>query len=195
MFQKSPSISFLFVALFVFLLNGKAYSKTIKDVEIPEQITLAGSQQTLVLNGAGIRSKFFVSIYIGALYLPQKQNDIMTILQSKEPRRVMMYCLYSEISKEKLVDAWSEGFHENSSVQLFNQLSERLTEFNKLFPALHKGDIVWLDYLPGKGTRITINDKVLGEIPGEDFNVALLKVWLGENPADSDLKEAMLGAP
>ena len=186
---------FLSLALCVLLVDGVAFSKTIKDVEIPEQITQAGTQQKLVLNGAGIRKKFFISVYIGALYLPQKQDSVTAIIQSNEPRRVMMYCLYSEISKEKLVDAWNEGFRENSSEQILNPLRQRLSEFNKLFPALHKGDVVYLDYIPNKGTLLSFNDKVLGEIPGEDFNVALLKVWLGENPVDSDLKAAMLGTP
>lgn len=183
----------LCLALLLFLVDGVAYSKTINDIDIPEQFTPAGSQQKLILNGAGIRSKFFVSVYIGALYLPQKQKTVAAILHSKGPRRVMMYCLYSEISKEKLVDAWNEGFSENTSEATLKQLHERLAEFNKLFPALHKGDTVYLDYIPDQGTRLTFNDKVLGEIAGEDFNIALLQVWLGEYPADSDLKAAMLG--
>lgn len=30
-------------------------------------------------------------------------------------------------------------------------------------------------------------------IPGDDFAVALLKIWLGRSPADNSLKTAMLG--
>jgi len=30
-------------------------------------------------------------------------------------------------------------------------------------------------------------------IPGEDFNRALLRIWLGDRPADGDLKRGMLG--
>ena len=185
----------ILLCLFLSLLlaDGTAYCKTIKGIEIPEQITQAGLQQNLILNGAGIRSKFFISVYIGALYLPKKQDSLTPIVEAKDPRRVMMYCLYHEVSKEKLVDAWNEGFRANTSEQIFSQIHERLAEFNKLFPAMHKGDIVYLDYIPDKGTRLTFNDNVLGEIPGEDFNIALLKVWLGEHPADSDLKAAMLG--
>ena len=193
MFLKNHLIFLLSLLLSLLFANGVAYSKTIKGIEIPEQITQAGSQQSLILNGTGIRRKFFISVYIGALYLPKKQDAVTPIVQTKGPRRVMMYCLYHEISKEKLVDAWNEGFRENANAQTFNQLRKRLAEFNKLFPALHKGDIIYLDYVPDKGTRLTFNDKVLGEISGEDFNIALLKVWLGEHPADSDLKAAMLG--
>ncbi len=178
----------------IFLWSASvAFGKTIKDINVPEQITQSGSQQSLILNGAGIRTKFFISVYIGALYLPAKQTTVTTILQNNTPRRIMMYCLYHEIDKDKLVDAWNEGFNENNNEQTLKQLRNRLDEFNKLFPALHKGDIVYLDYVPGKGTTLSFNGKSLGTISGEDFNIALLKVWLGEEPADSDLKAAMLG--
>jgi hypothetical protein len=183
----------LSLALTLSMVEGVAYCKTIKDIDIPEQITQPGSQQVLLLNGAGIRSKFFVSVYIGALYLKQKQHTASAILQDTGPRRVMMYCLYSEISKDKLVDAWNEGFTANSDEATLASLRDRLHELNRLFPAMHKGDTVYLDYIPAQGTQITFNDKVLGVIPGADFNIALLKVWLGESPADSNLKEAMLG--
>jgi len=62
-----------------------------------------------------------------------------------------------------------------------------------MFPSLKEGDVVMLDYLPGKGTRVTIKGKVKGIIKGKDFNRALLDVWLGNKPADEDLKQAMLG--
>ena len=53
---------------------------------------------------------------------------------------------------------------------------------------------VLLDYLPGQGTRVTIKGDVKGVIDGKDFNDALLNIWLGDEPADDDLKEAMLNA-
>jgi hypothetical protein len=30
-------------------------------------------------------------------------------------------------------------------------------------------------------------------LPGEDFNKALLKIWLGDKPVTEDLKKALLG--
>ncbi len=53
--------------------------------------------------------------------------------------------------------------------------------------------MVLIDFLPGSGTRITFNGAVRGTIAGEDFSRALLRIWLGENPADADLKKALLG--
>ena len=50
-----------------------------------------------------------------------------------------------------------------------------------------------LDYIPSEGTTVTKNDEVLGTIPGDDFKNALLEIWLGNYPADDDLKSGMLG--
>jgi len=56
------------------------------------------------------------------------------------------------------------------------------------------GDVIYIDFLPGTGTRITVNGGVRGVIPGDDFSRALLRIWLGDHPADGDLKKGMLGS-
>ena len=50
-----------------------------------------------------------------------------------------------------------------------------------------------LDYLPGIGTRFTFNGITRLTIPGEDFNRAMLRIWLGDRPVDGRLKSALLG--
>jgi len=59
--------------------------------------------------------------------------------------------------------------------------------------AAKSGDLILLDYLPGTGTRVTVRGEDKGTIPGEEFNRALLRIWLGNQPADASLKRAMLG--
>src|SRR5258708_7125798 len=54
--------------------------------------------------------------------------------------------------------------------------------------------VITLDFLPESGTRVTVDGEPRGKtVPGEDFFVALLRIWLGEKPVDADLKKAMLG--
>lgn len=52
----------------------------------------------------------------------------------------------------------------------------------------------FVDLLPGDETRVSINNEVRGSVTGADFQQALLKIWLGDAPADADLKRGMLGA-
>ena len=63
-----------------------------------------------------------------------------------------------------------------------------------LTPAdLKAGDVIYLDYIPSTGTQVTFNGEKKPVIEGADFYAALLDVWLGEEPADDDLKDALLG--
>ena len=44
----------------------------------------------LVLNGAGMRTKGFMEIYIGALYAPAKTGSAASLLDSTAPRRMWL---------------------------------------------------------------------------------------------------------
>ena len=183
-------LTFTLLAFTVF--STPVHALEVEGVNIPGNIS-QDNGQTLMLNGAGIRSKFFFSIYVGALYLAEKQHKVSDILSATSPNRISMNFLYDEVSKEKLTSAWNDGFTENNNKEEMQKLKDRLSTFNNLFKTVVKGDVIVLDYTPDTGTLVSINNEKQGIIPGSDFNRALLKVWLGEEPADSDLKEAMLG--
>lgn len=182
-----------FILVWLLFISHVTFAVTVEGVNVPEQVLQTASKQTLTLNGAGVRSKFVFSIYVGALYLPEKITSVSAILAHAGPNRVSMHFLYDEVSKEKLVNGWQEGFEENNSEAQMKKLRDRLNQFNQLFKTVVKGDVIILDYLPDTGTSVSINNQHQGTVPGHDFNQALLKVWLGDEPADSDLKEAMLG--
>ena len=186
-------IAIILLTCVLSVITSSAYARDIKGVSLPESVQLDATTPALVLNGAGVRSKFVFSIYVGALYLSDKATSADAVLQQPGARRVSMHILYDEISKEKLVDGWNDGFRNNSTEQEFNAVRERLASFNEFFQTVVKGDVIVMDYLPGVGTRVHINDQLKGTIPGADFQRALLKVWLGNEPADDSLKQAMLG--
>ena len=179
-------------ALIIALLPTQLLARDVAGVDIPEQLTITPGNH-IFLNGAGIRTKFVFDIYVGALYLKQNSKDINTILAMEGPKRILMHFLYDEVEKEKLTDGWTEGFTNNNSSEQFSSLKERLMTFNGLFQSVKKGDVIMLDFIPGVGTEVHINDKIKGSVPGKDFYQALLKVWLGDAPADSTLKNGLLG--
>ncbi len=162
-------------------------------VSLQDKLVLDGADSQVILNGAGIRKKLFFKVYLGSLYLPQKRSNAEEVLAADEPARVQMDILYTKIEKEKLVDAWNEGFSANLTGDELNALGDRIEKFNGMFDTLVEGDRVQLDYRPGHGTMVSINGKSKGRIEGFDFHQALLKIWLGEKPVTSSLKAAMLG--
>ena len=181
----------LLVFIICLFITIPVFARDVAGVKIDESITLADTP--LVLNGSGIRSKFFFSIFIGSLYLTEKSSEPETIYSNTKPKRVVMNVLYEELPAEKIINGWVEGFKNNNDAAAYASLEERLKQFNQFFGTSKKGDAIVLDYIPEEGTKVIINTQLKGTIPGQDFNTALLKVWLGESPADSNLKEAMLG--
>jgi len=165
----------------------------IEGVEIPDTLTLTNIDTTLVLNGAGVREKFFMDIYIGALYLESRTSDVKAILKDSGAASVTMHFLYSEVSKDKITDGWVDGLKENTSQTKMKMLEDNLTAFNKLFRTVRKGDVIRIDYLPDSGTQVRINGEWRGTVEGNDFFRSLLSIWIGENPVTSSLRKDMLG--
>lgn len=187
-------IATLSAAVFMMLLPAYASAFQIKGVKIPERITQEATQQKLILNGAGVRDKFIFDIYVAALYLPGRSASAEQILADGAPRRVVMHFLYKKIKKEKMRSAWREGFENNLAPEAFSALKPEIDAFNAAFGETVEGDVVIIDFLSDKTTRIRINGTEKTQIMGAEFQQALLSLWLGESPVDGGLKKAMLGS-
>ena len=174
------------------LFSSIVSARQLAGINIPEQVQQTEPAHTLQLNGAGIRSKFIFDIYVGALYLEHKAHSAEAVLAQSGANRVSMYFLYKKVSREKLVAGWNEGFANNTSREQLEVLRPRLEQFNTFFPTVKRGDTIQFDYTGTETTQVRINGELKGSIAGADFNKALLKVWLGSEPADADLKQAML---
>jgi hypothetical protein len=180
----------LIAALALLLSPVMTSAKEVAGVALPETVMLG--TQPLVLNGAGIRSKFFIKVYVGALYLPARARDAEAVLRHTGPVAMHMHFLYSEVTQEKLVNAWNEGFAANLDTAARERLKPRIERFNGLFRNVRKGEVIRLDYQPGSGTTVSINDETRGVIEGEDFMQAWLRIWLGKEPADAGLKKGLM---
>ena len=178
------------LCLSLFLLLSSAWAVDVEGVSIPGQIVMEG--KTLELNGAGVRTKFFFDIYVGALYLVSPANHAEAVLEKPSPARVSMDILYSEVNKEKLIKGWTSGFKKNQSKASFAALKERLNVFNGMFTDLKEGDHLYFDFLTNGETHVVIKSRAVGSIKGIDFQRALLALFLCDKPAVSDLKQAML---
>jgi len=191
--MKILKIILLMCALSVLGFVNVAHAKEMAGLEFKESASLAGADKELKLNGLAVRYKFFFKIYVAALYVEQTSQNASVLIKHAGAKRMLMHFVYDEVPVEKLVSGWLDGFEENTSAEEFKLLKPRIDKFNAMFETLHEGDVVLLDYLPGKGTRVTVKGVEKGSIEGEDFNQALLKIWIGDEPVTEDLKEGLLG--
>jgi chalcone isomerase-like protein len=168
-----------------------ALALDLNGVKLVDRTEVGGRE--LMLNGAGTRTKLLFKIYVGSLFLPQAAKDTDTVL-AQSPRRIRMDLLRN-LSADQLSDALLEGLKDNNSeAELVSVRGEtdQMVAAMKGFGDVRKGSVVTLDFVDG-ATRIALDGKAKATIPGEAFNRALTRVWLGSKPAQEDLKKAMLG--
>jgi hypothetical protein len=179
-------------------LSGIAQAAEIEGLKIDDRVYIAQGLPELALNGAGVRRKFFVvKMYVAALYLAQKKTVSDEVLSDSGPKRIAMHVLQDELSADQLIAALHDGLAANNQPPELAPLERRIRELAGMIRAVGKvnqGGTILLDYLPGIGTRFTINGVPRLTIPGEDFNRAMLRIWLGERPVDGRLKNALLGS-
>jgi Chalcone isomerase-like len=165
-----------------------------------EGVKLAPTAQvgaaTLQLNGAGVRTRAIFSVYVAALYVPQKATDAAALLAQKGPRRITLTMLRN-VDADTFAEALNDSLRKNhSEAQLagFKAQIEALNANLKAAGEAKKGDVIQLEFAPETGTRVTVNGQAKGSaIPGEDFYAAVLRIWLGDKPVDGNLKKGLLG--
>lgn len=178
-------------ALVLAFVASHALAAEVAGVKLDDKTTVAG--QELVLNGAGVRSRAIFKVYVASLYVPAKVRDLAGATTAT-PRRVQLNLLRT-VSADQLVEALEEGLRENNTaaeLAAVKPQSDELAAIMRSFKEAKDGDVVALDFADGT-TRVVHNGAAKGAIPGEAFNRALMKVWLGEHPVQGDLKKAMLG--
>lgn len=161
-------------------------------VKVDERIRVGSNE--LVLNGAGLRSKLFVKVYVGALYVGQKASTTAAIIEQNGPRRILMRLL-RDMDADTLHGALDEGLRNNLGAAELADMkpqADQLAAIMKGIGKVREGDSIAIDF-NGEGITVTLNADVKGKVAGGSFARALLKVWLGDKPADASLKKALLG--
>lgn len=185
----------LALAALAALALGLAHAAELEGFRFDDRIQLGNAE--LVINGTGVRSKFGKR-YAMALYLPARTTEAKAALAAKGPKRVDVR-LIKDVSGETFADAVSGGIHDNSPDAERAALKDRIRQLADAVVALGEikaGTRIVFDWIPERGTVLSVGGNPAGQpIPGEDFFTALLRVWLGEDPVQRNLKEALLGKP
>lgn len=158
-------------------------------VSMPD--TAQVGDQELMLNGMGLRKKAFIKVYVAGLYLAEKTTDSQAVLDSDSPRHLAMDFRYG-VGAKKLCGAWDEGLEKNTSSPT-DELKAKFATLCEYMEDMDKGDTMTYTYIPGKGTEISVNGTVKGEIEGKAFADALWACWIGPEPPSQDFKEGLLG--
>ncbi|MBM4367277.1 MAG: chalcone isomerase family protein [Deltaproteobacteria bacterium] len=171
------------------LLASLALAKSLAGVSLPDASTVGTTP--VVLNGIGLREKYFLDIYVGGLYLPSPSRDAAAIIAAEVPKRVEMHFVYREVSREQMLASFREDFGNQPGVGDKTQYVDRIVGW--LPASVKRGDAMAFEYAPASGTAILLNGTTLGTIPGQDFMRLVFGVYLGSKPPTEALKAGLLG--
>ena len=88
------------IILALLMITSLGNAEEIGGINMPE--SLQTGQTQLMLNGAGIREKFFFDIYVGGLYLKEKSQDATAIIEANEPMAIRLHILSSKATSKKM---------------------------------------------------------------------------------------------
>ena len=179
----------LAVALSFLLLSSHAWALDVAGVNVAP--TVSAHQKTLTLNGAGIRKKLFIKVYVGSLYMERKVTTTAQLVADPGEKLIRMNFVYKKVEKGDIVKAFAEGLEKNSpGVAPSAEAKAFLSWFTADFVA---GDTVDISLSPDGTVAASHNGKALGTVRSPALVQGVLLIWFGEKPADKGLKEGMLG--
>ena len=172
------------VVVMLVAMTGLAQALEIKGVRFRD--TLLVDQTEFKLNGAAVlKWAMLFDVYAGALYLPKGvpgqswSNDI--------PKRLEL-SYFREIEGKGFAEASDKLLQDNLLPADYQALEKRLQTFYSFF----RDDRYSINYLPGKGTELRLNELPLGHVPGADFAVAYFGIWLGDEPISKGFRDLLL---
>lgn len=177
----------LVMILFV-LLTGLTQAVEIKGVRFRDSLVV--DQVELKLNGVAVlKWALLFDVYAGALYLPggipeqSWSNDI--------PKRLEL-SYFREIEAKDFAEASDKILQDNLLPAEYQPLAKRLQTFYGFFQDVKPGDRYSINYIPGKGTELRLNEQPLGQVPGADFAAAYFGIWLGAQPLSEEFRNRLL---
>lgn len=171
-----------------------AWGADVAGVKIEDQAQLGATR--LSLNGAGLRKRLFFQVYAIGLYLPKKTSSALDAAAMPGPKRIEIHML-RDVGAEQFTEALAEGIRANHTEAEAKALEPRVKQLADTMAAIQEaksGATIRMDS-SGGATQLVVDGQAAGApIPGDDFFRALLRIWLGDQPVQDDLKKALLGA-
>ena len=176
--------------IYTLLFSMNATAGTIAGVNMPDTITL--NTQELLLNGMGLREKYWIDIYVAGLYIPTKMSNEQRIINDDVSKRIQVQFIYSNVPKEKMIEVLEENIQNNP--QFSSDTVANIRKCGSWMQDFTTGDVVSFDYNPdNQTTSILINGKIRGAVQSKEFMEAIFAMYVGKYPATEDLKRGLLG--
>ncbi|MGI9274088.1 MAG: chalcone isomerase family protein [Endozoicomonas sp.] len=177
------------------LFWSSASAVVLEGYEFPETVKVESDGPTLKLQGASVRTWYLaIKGYVGALYLQNPSSVSSEILADDSHQRMTFTLLFDKMSARRVANSFYEAIQINTSEEEQIALQKDFEKFLAMQDgAIHRGEASIIEFIPGKGTQVTVAGEKKGVIPDKRLFNALLRVWIGETPPTQKFKDEILG--
>jgi hypothetical protein len=182
-------------AVIILALACSAHAGELEGVQLEDRVEVDG--QALELNGMALRTRMFFKVYVAGLYLPQKVSSAERAIEGAGAKRIVLVMM-RDATADQFCESVELGLEANNSeaeVERVKPQTQALFAKIRAVGEARKGMRIVLDYsASAAATTLFIDGAAQGDpMPGADFFRALLRIWLGEHPAQPELKRMLLG--
>ncbi len=148
----------------------------------------------LKVNGIASYQELNKEYYIGALFLEDSLSTVEEITAYKERKQMKLLVTASRLSARLWQQQWQNNIAINNEILIDEPKLQQDLEFFTSFlkGKLVKGDELVIDYTPGKGTRINLNNYPVIKTDNDKLFTYLLNTWIGKLPPSREFKNRIL---
>lgn len=171
----------------------------LEGVQLEETIMAHGKK--LVLNGIGLRRRGYFKADVTALYLPERRTTAEAIMKLDGVRRIQLNIL-REFTSSTISRIFIADFKQVATDDEFKQLIGVISQIGAAYSGVRKvvkGDVVDLDWVPGRGWMAEHNGKQLQAEAGGDVAInnelayqIYMRMYIGPH-APAELRNGLLG--
>lgn len=140
----------------------------------------------LALAGCATRRVLLFSLYDLRLYLPQRTATAAAAFDPKLPKFMELQVTYPGNVPGDLPGSWRKRFEERHLPPAL------IADLERLYQNLAGGDVLSIDYRPGRGSLVRLNGATQTADHGTDLMDSLLDIWMGPRALHPEMRTQLL---
>ena len=153
----------------------------------PQSAAVPGvSAPKLALAGCASRRVLVLPMYDLRLYLPQRPATVPVAFDPATPKSVELQVTYPGYVPGSIPRSWRTRFEERRLAPAL------IADLDRVYQNLKGGDVLSIEYRPGRGSVVRLNDITQTVDRGPALIEALLDIWMGPRALNPEIRSQLL---
>ncbi|MFL1502456.1 chalcone isomerase family protein [Pseudomonas sp. O64] len=154
------------------------------------QAAFPAQSQDLARKNQAVLVYLWADVYAAALYAPANLRAKQAWDQQKDLRLALYY--FRDIDRNDVIKAATTALERQQSSATLARLKPALDQLHASFRNIRSGDRYALDFRPGRGLNLEINEQVVFSSGDDELAKAYLGIWLAPKGLSDSLRKSLL---